>query len=61
MVWMRKDSGNSGTFWNDTRMCLLGTRVSWVAVLWGNMLWIRKDFHLAEHHLGDFPTGRRSK
>jgi hypothetical protein len=58
---MEEDNGNSGTFWNDTRIYLLGTRVSWVAVLWGNMLWIRKDFHLAKHHLVGCPTGRRPK
>jgi hypothetical protein len=32
-VWMRKGSNNSGKFWNDTRMFLLGTEVSWVAAL----------------------------
>jgi hypothetical protein len=58
---MREDSNNSGTFWNDTRMYLLGTRVSWVDVPSGNMLLMRKDFRLAEHHLVGCPIGKRPK
>jgi hypothetical protein len=58
---MREDSNNSGRFWNDTRMFLLGTRVSWVAVPLGNILWIRKGFRLAEHLLVDCPIGKRPK
>jgi hypothetical protein len=58
---MREDSNNSGRFWNDTRMFLLGTRVSWVAVLLGNILWIPKGFRLAEHLLVDYPIGKRPK
>jgi hypothetical protein len=41
---MREDSNNFGRFWNDTRMFLLGTRVSWVAISLGNILWTRKGF-----------------
>jgi hypothetical protein len=58
---MREDSNNSRKFWNDTRMFFLGTRVSWVAVLLGNILWIRKGFRLAGHLLVDCPIGKRMK
>jgi hypothetical protein len=58
---MREDNNNSGRFWNDTRMFLLGTKVSWVAVLLGNILWIRKGFCLAEHLLVDCLIGKRPK
>jgi hypothetical protein len=58
---MREDSNNSRKFWNDTRMFFLGTRVSWVAVLLGNILWIRKGFRLARHLLVDCPIGKRLK
>jgi hypothetical protein len=37
-VWMRKGNNNSGKFWNDTKMFLLGTKVSWVAALLVNIL-----------------------
>jgi hypothetical protein len=37
-VWMRGDNSNSRKFWSDTKMFLLGTRVSWVAILLGNIL-----------------------
>jgi hypothetical protein len=42
-------------------MFLLGTRVSWVAALLENILWIRKDSRLARHLLVDYSTGRRLK
>jgi len=58
---MKEDSNNSGTLWNDTKMHLLGTRVSWVVVPWGNMLLIRKDFRLAEHRLEGCPIRKRPK
>jgi hypothetical protein len=58
---MREDNNNSGRFWNDTRMFLLGTRVSWVIVSLGNILWIRKGFRLAKHLLVDCPIGKRPK
>jgi len=58
---MREDSNNSGRFWNDTKMFLLRTRVSWVTVPLGNILWIRKGFCLAEHLLVDCPIRKRPK
>jgi hypothetical protein len=42
-------------------MFLLGTKVSWVAALLGNILWIRKGFRLAEHLLVDCHIGKRPK
>jgi hypothetical protein len=58
---MREDSNNSGRFWNDTRMFLLGTRVSWVAIRWGTFCGHAKGFRLAEHLLVDCPIGKRPK
>ncbi len=40
-------------------MFLFGTKVSWVAALLGNILWIRKGFRLAKHLLVDCPIGKR--
>jgi hypothetical protein len=58
---MRENGSNSGKFWSDTRMFLLGIRVSWVAVLLGNILWIRRGSRLAELLLVDCPIGKRPK
>jgi hypothetical protein len=60
-TWMRERSNNFGRFWSGTKMFLLGTRVSWVAALLENILWIHKDYHLARHLLVDYPTAKRLK